>query len=58
MERVELSFATQPFFDLVLEAMQAAEEMGGPEGAEYAALMSAIACEASHRALVALREGA
>lgn len=53
MERINLSPVAQGVYDLVLEAMQAAEEMGGPEGAEYSALMSAIACEASHRAAVA-----
>lgn len=51
----KLSPVAQGIFDSVKLAMQAAEEMGGPEGAEYAALMSAIACEASYRALVSLQ---
>ena len=34
------------FFEPVLAAMQSAEEIGGPEGAEYIALMTAISDEA------------
>ena len=52
MDTIKLTPVAQEIYDMVLEAMQAAEELGGPEGAEYSALMSAIACEASHRALV------
>lgn len=33
----------------VLNAMQAAEDIGGPEGAEYVSLMTTIAEEALHR---------
>jgi len=37
-------------FKAVEAAMQAAEEIGGPEGSEYIALMTAIEREASQRA--------
>ena len=37
------------FLKPVLEAMQHAEEIGGPEGAEYEELMGAIASEANKR---------
>lgn len=36
----------------VLQAMQSAEEMGGPEGPEYIALMNDIAAEADRRASI------
>lgn len=35
--------------DSVIEAMQDAEEIGGPEGKEYIALMNAIIAEATKR---------
>lgn len=37
-------------FENVMIAMQAAEEVGGPEGAEYVSLMERIAHEAQRRA--------
>lgn len=37
------------FFQPILDAMQRAEEMGGPEGAEYCALMSHVRMEAEKR---------
>jgi hypothetical protein len=37
-------------FEAVMAAMQDAEEMGGPEGAQYVALMERIAHEAQRRA--------
>jgi hypothetical protein len=36
-------------FEYVLEAMQNAEELGGPEGEDYLALMNAIIEEATRR---------
>jgi hypothetical protein len=36
-------------FEQVLDAMQNAEELGGPEGEHYAALMDAIIEEAAER---------
>lgn len=40
----------QAILKSVLDAMQYAEELGGPEGADYLALMDAIALESSTRA--------
>lgn len=53
-----MSAATKPqglcpagaeIFARVVDAMQGAEEPGGPEGADYMALMSAISAEAASR---------
>lgn len=53
-----MSAATKPqglcpagaaIFTRVVEAMQEAEELGGPAGADYMALMSAISNEAATR---------
>lgn len=52
----KLSPVAQGIFDSVKLAMQEAEELGGPEGAEYVDLMLAIALEASDRAMVAQQE--
>lgn len=41
------------FFIPVLDAMQSAEEMGGPEGLEYIALMDAIIAQATERKRIA-----
>lgn len=38
-----------PIFDAVIEAMQPAEDLGGPNGDDYVALMAAIASEALRR---------
>lgn len=46
----ELSAATKCYFDLVFDAMQKAEDIGGPESGDYINLMSAIATEALTRA--------
>lgn len=35
---------------LVAQTLQALEEMGGPEDADYVAVMKALAAEATHRA--------
>ena len=40
----------QGIYQKVMDAMQPAEEMGGPEGDNYLALMLAIAKEATDRA--------
>lgn len=40
----------QEIFEKVLEAMQPAEEIDGPEGVEYIGLMQRIAYEANKRA--------
>lgn len=45
--------AVAPIFAAVLDAMQAAEEIGGPEGDEYIALMDAIIREAQQRKFTA-----
>lgn len=37
-------------FDAVMQALQNADEIGGPEGAEYVDLMRRIATEATRRA--------
>lgn len=41
-----------PLLSSVLRAMQGAEEMGGPEGVQYLALMEAILTEANQRAFL------
>lgn len=46
---IALSPVAQGIYDSVMMAMQEAEEMGGPEGAEYVALMQAIRNDASER---------
>lgn len=49
-ERIRrLPFVSRWIFEHVLVAMQSAEEMGGPEGHEYVALMEAIIQEATER---------
>lgn len=49
-ERIRrLPFASRWIFELVLDAMQNAEELGGPEGDQYVALMEAIIQEATER---------
>ncbi len=49
-ERIQrLPFGTRWIFEHVLEAMQEAEELGGPEGDYYVALMDAIIEEATER---------
>ena len=47
-EKLKGSVSREIFVD-VLEAMQNAEELGGPEGQEYSDLMEAIAAEAKTR---------
>lgn len=42
--------SSDEIFEAVMAAMQPAEEMGGPEGAQYVALMERIAHEAQRRA--------
>ena len=49
MKTIQLSPVAQDIFDAVIEAMQNAEEIGGPEGAEYSLLMEKIASEANER---------
>lgn len=44
-----LPFAARWVFEHVLDAMQNAEELGGPEGDHYVALMDAIIEEAAER---------
>jgi hypothetical protein len=44
-----LPSAARWIFEEVLEAMQNAEELGGPEGDHYMALMDAIIQEATER---------
>lgn len=44
-----LPFAARWIFHEVLNAMQNAEELGGPEGDQYVALMDAIIQEATER---------
>jgi hypothetical protein len=44
-----LTINAQRIFQAVLDAMQNAEELGGPEGQDYAKLMEAIADEARTR---------
>lgn len=49
-ERINaLPFAARRIYEQVLDTMQDAEEIGGPEGEEYVALMQAIIDEASER---------
>ena len=45
-----LSDTSDDIFEDVMRAMQQAEEMGGPEGAQYVALLERIAHEAQRRA--------
>jgi len=45
----KLPFPARWIFKEVLEAMQNAEELGGPEGDHYLALMDAIVQEATER---------
>ncbi len=45
-----MSPGAQAILSRVLEAMQHAEELGGPEGEDYVAMMRAIASEATRRA--------
>lgn len=45
----KLAPAARAIFDRVFDAMQEAEELGGPDGDDYVALMRAIAREASAR---------
>jgi len=50
VERINrLPFPARWIFEEVLEAMQNAEELGGPEGDHYLALMDAIIEEAQER---------
>ena len=44
---------TAQIYHNILNAMQEAEEMGGPEGEEYVRMMNAIAQEATKRARTA-----
>jgi hypothetical protein len=49
-ERIRrLPFVARWIFECVLDAMQNAEELGGPEGDQYVALMDAIIQEATDR---------
>lgn len=45
-----MSATAKEIFDNVIKALQDAEEMGGPEGEDYLALMRAISNEALARA--------
>ena len=48
-------FTSREIYLHVLEAMQNAEEMGGPEGQDYLNLMLAISAEAARRYTTARR---
>ena len=47
--RPTLSNTNGYFFRLVLDALQAAEEMGGPSGEDYLTLMRAVIAECETR---------
>lgn len=47
-----MNTSTKEIYEDVLNAMQSAEEMGGPEGEQYIKLMEAIVNEASSRIVV------
>lgn len=51
-----LSTAAQQVLNKVLDAMLAAEGLGGPEGQDYVNLMARIAEEATTRAAIAKAE--
>jgi aspartate/methionine/tyrosine aminotransferase len=48
---MESDMTANEIFTAVLAAMQAAEELGGPEGREYIELMERIAKEATQRSV-------
>lgn len=51
-EVMMMNTSTKEIYEDVLNAMQSAEEMGGPEGEQYIKLMEAIVNEASSRIVV------
>lgn len=55
--RIPMRNTDEGIFRAVLEAMQHAEDLGGPNREEYVALMTRIAAEANRRAAIADCQG-